>query len=179
MGGGEIGLIEVGRITRAHGLRGEVKVISYSDQPERFQFLRSVYLSSHNYPGEWKKILKYHPGSGLKHAILQLEKVDTREDAEQVCGCTLSVNRDDLPDLPGGFYYISDIIGYDVVTSESGKIGILKDVLKMPAQDVYVIETEKGEVMIPAVEEFLKGIHPSRREIQIRPIDGLLDLNAD
>jgi ribosomal 30S subunit maturation factor RimM len=49
----------------------------------------------------------------------------------------------------------------------------------MPAQDVYVIETEKGEVLIPAVEAFIKGIHSSRREIEIKPIDGLLDLNAD
>lgn len=177
MGYGEKGLIAIGEIARAHGIRGDVKVISYSSQPERFQSLRSLHISNQAHPGVWKKILKCR--AGAKQTILHLEGLNTRDDAEQCCGSILSILRSDLPDLPDGSYYIEDIIGFDVSTSEKGRIGLLKDVLSFPAQDVYVVETEKGEILIPGVEKFIKAIDPAKREIRIKPIDGLLELNAN
>jgi len=177
MGVGNNGLIEIGEITRAHGIRGEVKVISYSNQPERFQSLRSLYLSSETHPGVWKRILKCQVGA--KQTILLLEGLHSRDDAEQVRGSVLSIRKSELPVLPEGSYYIQDLIGFDVLTSDKGRIGTLQDVLDFPAQDVYVIQTENGEIMIPGVKEFIEKVDPSERKITIKPIDGLLDLNAD
>lgn len=177
MGSGENGLIEIGVIVRAHGVQGAVKALSYSGHPERFQSMRSLYVSSETRPGEWKKIRKVRSGSD--YAILCLEDVNTREEAKNLTGCVLRMRRKDLPDLPHGIYYISDLIGFDATTSEKGRIGFLKDVQILPAQDVLIIETEKGEIMIPMKKEFVRKINDSKREIRIEPIDGLLDLNAD
>ncbi|NQT27457.1 16S rRNA processing protein RimM [candidate division KSB1 bacterium] len=164
-------MVEIGKITRAHGIRGEVKVILYSNNPEWFQSLHSLFVSSQTHQGEWKKILKRNLVA--KRTIIHFEGLETRNEAEDFCGCMLSIKQSDLPELP------EDLIGFDVKTSENSKIGVLKEILEMPTQDVYVIETEKGEVMIPAVEAFIKKIDSSKREILIKPIDGMLELDAD
>lgn len=177
MGDRRDGLIEIGEIVRAHGIRGEVKAVSHTGRTDRFTFLDSVYIEGPSHSGEWKKIL--HVQSGLKHAILRLEGVSTRNQAEALRGCVIRMRREDLPGLSGGVYYVSDIVGFEVTAAGRGRVGVLKDVLAMPAQDVLVIATEGGEIMVPAVEAYVKAVDVSNKEIRIEPIDGLLDLDAD
>jgi 16S rRNA processing protein RimM len=88
----------------------------------------------------------------------------------------IGVRKSEVAPLPEGTYYIFDLIGCEVVGSRSGVIGKVDDVLQMPANDVLVVETRKGEVLIPLVGNVIKGIDIAGKMISIEEIEGLLDV---
>ena len=170
--GGVGSLISIGKIGRPHGIRGEVKVVPLTDWPERFQQLRSVYLEAE---GEDSVLLEIERAQVRgNRVILKLAGIEERGQAEQIRGHIIKVNEEDLP-LPEGYFHIFQLIGMDVRSSAGETIGAIVDVLRMPSHDIYVVDSNGREVMIPAVEKFVKRVDIENNVMIVEPIEGLLE----
>ena len=97
--------------------------------------------------------------------------------AEAMKNKDVFITEDDLEELPCDTFYIKDLIGMDVTDAESGeKLGRLKDVLQPSSQDVYVVEREEGgDILIPAVSEFIKEVSLENRVISVKLIEGMAE----
>jgi len=162
----------IGIVRRAHGIRGEVCVEPISEAPGRFESLTRVLLQTHSGLSEvevegvrWKG----------KLALLKIVGIDDRDAAQRLRGARLGVRLSDVMPLPENSYYIFEIVGCKVLGKGERLIGEVVDVLEMPANDVYVVATPKGEVLIPAVKSIVKKVDVENREIVIEEIEGLVD----
>ena len=77
--------------------------------------------------------------------------------------------------LPRGRYFVHQIVGLTVLDQHSAVVGRVRDVLKLPAHDVYVVEREGRELMIPAVREFVRGIDPESGIVRVHLIEGMVE----
>lgn len=163
--------IEIGKILNATGLKGEVKVYSYAESPERFEKSKYVYVEDVK-----TKVQKVRYQKNL--VILKLEGIDDRNASEAVKNKILYLDETDLEKLPEGRFYIKDLIGLDVLDENNEKIGIVENILKNTAQDLYEIELlNSNMVYIPGVSEFISDINPERGYVKIKTIEGLLEVN--
>lgn len=161
---------KIGKIVNAVGLKGEVKVYNYSDYKERFEEIETVFIEEEKYTIISTRYMK-------DVAILKLEGVENRNAAEALKEKDLYITEEMLRTLPEDTYYIKDLIGIKVTNSNGEYVGVLCDVLKNSAQDLYEIELEnKKKFLLPAVEEFVLNINMKERTMKVNLIDGLLDL---
>ncbi|MBS1714398.1 MAG: 16S rRNA processing protein RimM [Armatimonadetes bacterium] len=153
----------VGKVVGTHGLKGGLKVRPLTDFVERFDPGSVVYLL-----GQARKIRAcgWHKGQ----ARIELEGISDVTTAEAVRGESLSVPIEDLPELDDGEYLASDLIGMAVETPDGRKIGTLDEVVASPAHDLFRI----GDVLIPAIKEFVLDIDVKERKIVVDPVEGML-----
>ena len=160
--------IKIGRIVNAVALRGEVKVYNYSGYKERYEELDRIIVENTEY--EIEKV-RYQQ----EMVILKLAGVDNRNDAEAMKNKDVFITEEDLDELPDDTFYIRDLIGLQAV-DDSGRIGIVKDVLQPSAQDVYVIKTDSGrDILVPAVKEFVKEVNLGEGFIRLSLIEGMIE----
>ena len=144
--------IEVGKINNTHGLRGEVKAMSWCDSPEFFEGFSRVFIDNREYSLEQ---VRYQKG-GL---ILKLKGIDAIEQAEGLKQKIIWAEKSEVTDqLEEGRYLISDLIGLPVY-EESRVLGKLKDVLQTGANDVYIVSTESGrELLLPVIDDVVEKV---------------------
>ena len=183
--------IKIGKITSPVGLKGEVKIVSFSDDPMRFEMLDHVFVSGKDGSMTDSAIegIRYK-GSGI---ILKIEGIDDRNASEAARGCELFMDEADLPVLEEGQYYVRDMVGSDIVLEDGTLIGTLKDVLTNTAQDVYVVERRDGpgnvsegemggkknakkDLLIPGVPQFILDVDIDEKKIIVRLPEGLMEL---
>lgn len=161
--------IIIGKIVNVVGLKGEVKVYCYTDRKERFEELPRVYV------GEDSRRIKNVRFQG-NVAVLKLEGIEDRNDAERQKGKMVSILESDLKELPKGTYYVRDLQGVQVFEAES-LLGTLTDVVQSSAQDLYEIQLESGrKILLPAVKEFILSVDMDNRTMHVKLPEGLLDL---
>lgn len=170
MGGGEA-LVTIGKIGRPHGIRGEVRGIPLIDWPGDLSKFRSFYIEGEDGTGQWLKLERIR-SHGDKY-IIKFTDLNDRNHAEIIKGQLIKVDESNCPQLPGDSYYASDLIGLKVLSTDGKILGVLTDVLKMPAHDIYVVDVEGRESLVPAVEEFIKSVDLNKRQIIVEPIEGL------
>ena len=158
----------IGRILAPWGVKGEVKVEVMTDFPERFTPRKVVYLDRH--PLEIESC-RYHK----HHLILKLVSVDSIEVAEKLRGQDLTIPGSEIYRLPEGQYYAFQLIGLKVVTTEGHTVGRITDIMTTLGNDVYIVETNRGEKLIPAIENVVKSIDLKKGRMIIEAIEGLLD----
>ena len=106
--------------------------------------------------------------------VLDLKEITDVDAALNLKNEILYAKREDF-DLDENEFFLADLIGIDVIDADNGKIyGKIKDIINRGASDIYVVETENGERMIPAVEEFIISIDINTG-VFVRVIEGLLD----
>ncbi|MBE6533660.1 MAG: 16S rRNA processing protein RimM [Ruminococcaceae bacterium] len=163
--------IECGKIINTHGCKGGLKIEPWCNSAEDFTALKSLYIKNKN------EFIKYNvtKSSVFKQfVILELKEIDDMDKAIALKNITLYADREDFS-LEDGEYFLTDIIGLDVIDAENGKIyGKVSDIINRGASDIYVVDTPNGERMIPAVEEFIVEIDINCG-IKVRTIEGLLD----
>jgi 16S rRNA processing protein RimM len=169
-------LIAVGKISGTHGIRGQLRLHSYSGNLESLQAAKNVLL---RFPaGVTQQIqLKraaYHSGKFL----LTLDGFDSIEKAQELVGCELLLQRDQLPTPDADEYYWQDLLGLAVVTTEGRELGIIKDILETGANDVYLVRDEatRHEYLIPAIASVIASVNLQTGCMTITPLEGLLDL---
>ncbi len=165
--------VEIGMITGPLGIRGEVKIKSYAEDPGRFKKIREIGLRAGGKDAGCYTIERARISGGM--VVVKLAGVDDRNAAELLRDHEVFMDRSDLEELKPGEHYIRDLIGMDVVDDESGeKLGVLGDVLTDRPQDIYVVASDGGgEFMLPAVPEFIRSIDDDARVIRVRLIEGL------
>jgi 16S rRNA processing protein RimM len=161
-----VDLYLTGILLKPKGLKGELKVQPVTDYPESFLKRRELYIGKSPEVAVPRRILSAKLRQGF--AWIVFDGIGTREAAEAVAGCQLYVTGEELEPLPDNRAYIHDLIGLEALDEKGGKIGILRDVLQMPASDVYEIETEGRKVLVPAVEDFVEEIDLRKGIIVLR-----------
>ena len=159
----------VGRIAQAHGLRGEVRVIPLSDVPGRFQTLKEVLVQGAKSSALLTVQSAREGGRGTW--LLRFQGLEDRTAIEPWRGAALLVREDDSPALPEGSYYLHQIVGLEVVTTDGRHLGPITEVLETGANDVYV--TAAG--LIPATREVIKKIDLAAGTMLIEPLPGMLE----
>lgn len=158
-------LLEGGQIVNTHGIKGEVKLVSWCDSPEVLAAVPTYYID-----GAAVKVraARVHQGN----VLALLEGVEDVNAAMPLKGKTVLLRREDLP-LPEGGCFLADLLGLDVLDAASGeKLGELSDILFPSAQRVYVVKGER-EIMIPAVPEFIESVDVDGGVMRVRLIEGM------
>lgn len=165
-------MFQVGVITAAHGVRGEVKVFPTTDNPARFKKAQELVLDT----GRERLSLKVSNVKFFKQfVILKFEGIDSINDVEKYKKCPLLVSREDAVPLGKDEYFIADMIGLSVVTEDGELFGVLEDVIETGANDVYVIASKKhGEVLVPAIKECILQVDIDTGMMKIHLMDGLI-----
>ena len=153
-------LIAVARISSAHGVRGEVKLLPLTDFPHRFAQTEFLLLAD-------RTKLYLESVRMQKNAILvKFRGLDTPEDWSPLRNKELFVTEDELMPLPAGQYYIHQIVGLEVVDEQEQILGRVTDVLQTGSNDVYAIKLLDGkELLVPAIESFVKQIDMNARQM--------------
>ncbi len=165
-------LLQVGIITKTHGLRGEVKVFPTTDDARRFKKLKEVILDT----GREKITLEIEGVRFLKNlVILKFKGIDNINDIERNTGKSLYVTRENAVKLGKDEYFIADLIGIDVFDEEDRRLGVLKDVIETGANDVYSIELENSqELLLPAIKQCILDVDIDNKKMKVHVLDGLL-----
>lgn len=149
----------IGKILKPQGIRGEVKVLPYTDGAEVFCGLKRVFID-----GEEYKILNARAGEGL--AYLALRGVPDRNAAELLRDKELTLPREEAPEPEEGSYYIADLLESEVATDTGKVLGILKDI-RQAATDIYTLQTESGEVLFPAAKGVVLSIDIQNKKMTV------------
>ncbi|MGL1930196.1 MAG: ribosome maturation factor RimM [Desulfotalea sp.] len=169
--------ILIGAISKAHGMKGEVKVYSYSGQPESFCDYRNITLISQD--GEFSpqlSIQKTRPQG--KMAIMLLETVSDRNRAEDIEGMGILIEKKDLPPIDDDEFYWHQLIGKKVIDKDNKELGKVVDMFSNGAQDLMVISTPRTkDILVPVVDKIILKFDDEY--VQIDPPQGLLDLNTE
>ena len=165
----------VGRIARAHGIRGQVIVNSHTDFPdERFRPGAVVFIER---DGAVQPLTVTSVRFHRQRPIIGIAGVETMNAAEVLAGRELRVPVAELAPLPGGTFYRHDLIGCVVETRTGRSVGLVEDVEGTPTGSRLVVAAEGGEVLIPLVSQICTTIDPAAKRIVVDPPEGLLDLN--
>lgn len=163
---------KVGQIVNTQGLKGEVRVYSYTDDIYRFDDLEKFYLGKDLETTYNVERVRYKGNM----VIMKIKNIDTVEAAEKLKNKFMFVSREESRELEEGEYFIADMIGINVFTVDGEEVGTLKEVLQYAANDVYVIKgKEDKEILIPAIMKFVPTIDMEERKMIIDPIKGMLD----
>ncbi|MEX2032598.1 MAG: ribosome maturation factor RimM [Dehalococcoidia bacterium] len=161
--------VAVGRINGTWGVRGHVKVTPMTDNPTRIVSGARVYVQ-----GVPRTITDVRHPRGFP--VVLLDGVQRPEDVEALKGAVIEIDEDALPDLPEGEYYIHDLIGLAVVTSEGEAFGVVDDVLRTGSNDVYVVKRPGAkDVLVPALDGVVLEIDLGARQMTVEVVPGLLD----
>ncbi|MEQ3345911.1 ribosome maturation factor RimM [Peptoniphilus senegalensis] len=156
----------IGKIINTHGIKGELKVEPYTFDNKRFSKLKSVYVGNDLKEFLIKKVRVNN------FVYITFEGFEDINDVLNLKGLEIYIKDEDRLDLEEDQYYISDIIGKKVYDTEDNYIGILKNVLEYPANDIFIIESDdKSIYQTPAVKEFIKKIDSI---ITIKLIEGMI-----
>lgn len=164
--------LRVGVITTTHGLKGEVKVFSTTDDINRFKELKEVTLDT----GKEYITLEVEGVKFFKqNAILKFKGIDNIDDVSKYRGKDLLVTREYAVKLNQDEHFIYDLIDFEVFTDMDTKLGILVEILTTPANDVYVVKTaDNKEILLPAIKDCILDIDTDNNKITVHVMPGLM-----
>ena len=164
----------LGKITKTHGLKGELAIWLDVDYPEDYEELDSVLLEI---KGElvphFVEEIQIRPNK----SIIKFEGIDTIEEAQKLVNCDIYLPEDNLPELEDDdqFYY-HEIIGYDVVDEEKGKLGKVLAVYTSDRQDLIAMQYVGKEILIPIDDDIVKTVNREKKELYTSLPNGLLEV---
>jgi 16S rRNA processing protein RimM len=161
----------IGRITRPHGVRGEVKVQPETDFPERFAALRRVLLQRG--ADDVREAVVESVRRQGETVLLKVAGVDDPGAARALQGVAVAVPWEERVPLPEGQFYVAEVVGLRVRTEAGEVLGTVAEVLRTPAHDVYRVEGESGEVLVPATREVVRVVDLGRGEVVVALPEGL------
>lgn len=168
----EAELVRLGVVMGTHGLRGDIKVRPQSPDARTLLDARRIFLRR---AGE--SAVVYNPVRTALHKgiyLLRLEGLDDIDAVQILLGCEVLVRRDDLPETAGDETYWMDLQGMTVIDHRCGELGTLDDLFTTAAHDIYVVNGRFGEVLIPAVDEFIVEIDLPGRRMSVDLPEGLV-----
>lgn len=153
--------IEAGEIVTTHGVRGEVKVLSWLDSPEMLCEFDRCRIEGREYVMDTVRVQK-------TCNLVKLRGVDTMEDAQKLRGKTMELYREDISDE---LIFAAELVDVEVF-ADGASIGRIKEVLDYPGNSVYVVQGER-EYLIPAVKEFILSTDLEKNQMQVKLLKGM------
>ncbi len=167
-------LVELGRVGAASGIKGEVKIDLYSWDTRNFKKGSTVLVKK---AGEYIPLEIENVRMQKGRPIAKFAGVSDRNAAESLTGAAIFMEEDLLEELSEGEFYVKDLVGLAVFDRTSGKeIGKVAEIISNPAQSIYRIEAADGkEVLVPAVDEFIKNVDIDAGRVEVELIPGFMD----
>ena len=153
--------VEAGEIVTTHGIKGEVKVMSWLDSPEDLCDFDRCLIDGKEYEIEQCRVQK-------TCNLVKLSGIDTMDAAQMMRGKVVQLYREDIDDE---VIFAAELIGM-AVFADGEEIGKIREVLDYPGNSVYVVKG-KYEYMIPAVKAFVLDTDMEKNEMQVRLIEGM------
>lgn len=164
----------LGKITKTHALKGEVIIFLDVDVPENYDNLEAIFLEIKGQLVPY--IIEEFQARGKK-SIIKFEDINSIEEAEKIVNADVFLPLKALPKLKGNQFYYHDVIGYEIKDITSGNtIGSLKAIYESTGQDLFAIEFEGKEILIPIVDDFIHQLNHDQKCIEVILPDGLLDV---
>ena len=165
------GSVTIGKIMKPRGVRGEAFLLPLTDFPQRFADLDSVRVEAPDGTSSALPVA-YVRAYGSRLAI-KFQGIDTPEDVRRLHDHFISVARDAVYPLPDNTFYVFELEGLPVETASGAMVGHVVEVLSYPANDVYVVDRNGEDVLIPAVREIVR-VDQKAGKIIVQEIEGLL-----
>ena len=162
--------LEAGQIVNTQGLNGEVRVQPWCDSAEFLTQFNGFYFGEGT---DFRNIVSVRPHKSM--AVVKFEGVDDINAAMKLIRSVIYIDREWVK-LPQGAYFEQDILGLSVEDANSGRVyGVLGEVARTGANDIYRVDGSFGQVWIPAVSHIVKSIDLPSGKMLITPIKGLFD----
>ncbi|MCL2571139.1 MAG: ribosome maturation factor RimM [Defluviitaleaceae bacterium] len=168
---------KIGIIVKPQGIRGELRVLPTTDDPNRFGLLNEVLLRLPKGQETMYKVTSARPHKGL--VLVCLEGIGDRNAAEKLVRGVLLVPPEEALPLDKDEYFIRDLVGLKVETEDGQVLGIIEDVFPTGANDVYIVRDDEGKsFMLPAIKDVVQAVSLEAGTMIVRLIDGLLELTV-
>ncbi len=152
----------VAQIVKPQGIKGEVKLKPLVSDPSELLDVEKVFISENSESAlDVTKVWRYKD-----NVFMALDGITTRNEAETLRGKKLFIDADEVKELEEGVYYISDLVGCQVVDQDGNELGKVHEVLQLGAADVYVIKGEKN-LMMPALKKVIKDTDIEAKKITV------------
>ncbi len=162
----------IGIIGRVRGLRGDLKIAPQTWDITRFEELEGVWVDKPDEPPRYMTFKRMRIEAGS--VFIRFNEAPLRDLAAPLVGAELFIDTAQRLELLDDMYYVDDVIGCSVVDEEQGEIGTLTGVIDQAAQDIWQVEGEQGEVLIPVVREFIREMDLEAKRIRVALPPGLL-----
>jgi 16S rRNA processing protein RimM len=160
--------VVVGKVTKAHGLHGEVTVLPLTDNPDRFAPGGVVYLED----GRALSIRDSRDNGA--RLLVTFQGVADRTAAEALRGSMLVVPESDLPELPEGTYWPHQLEGCEVVTASGRSLGTIADVVANRANDIWITAGPDGEeILVPAIRQVIAEVDIAGKRVLVHEVPGI------
>lgn len=164
----------LGKIVRKHSFKGEVVIKLDTDEPELYQEMESVYVDfGNNLVPFFIEKSSLHKGNQLR---VRFEDVNSEADADAILKSDIYLPLTLLPKLSGDQFYFHEIIGFKVVDSNFGDVGVILKINETAAQPLFEIDRQGIAIFIPIVDEFIKKVDRANKTIEVQTPDGLIEL---
>jgi 16S rRNA processing protein RimM len=163
--------IEAGAVMRPHGIRGEVAVDLKQDLLACIAEKSEIRVSSRDGAERHLRVERVREHKG--RLIIKFEGVDTREGAEQLRAFTIWLTREQIGPLEGDRWFVQDVLGMDVDTDEGEHLGKVAEVMHMPANDVFVVRGEGGEILLPVIADVIVDVDVEAGKMLVHLMEGL------
>lgn len=161
--------IVIGQITKPHGVRGEVRVRPYTDEPARFTWLEQVYVGNKDPQPMAVEQARVHQSM----ILLKLAAVNDRMAADQLRGEWLLVPETEALPLAEGEYFLFQLEGLSVFTAEGETLGTLTSIIETGANNVFVVQGDQGELLLPDIDEVVQEIDFENGRVVVTLLPGL------
>lgn len=166
----------VGKLTKTHGLKGEMAIWLDVDYPEEYEELESILVEM---KGELIPYFVEEIQIRANKSIIKFEDIDTIEAAQKLINCDLYLPNDNLEELDDDQFYYHEIIGFIIVDDTQGKLGTVTAVYTAEAQDLIAMNYQNKEVLIPVSDEIVKTIDREKKELYTDLPAGLIEVYLD
>jgi 16S rRNA processing protein RimM len=164
--------VDIGELGKTHGLRGEISVHPYCEDPKRFSPGAEVYLLQR----EDRSKLKVATSRQMpKKMVIRFEGHQRIEDVESLVGATLQIQAGALPSLGEDENYHYELIGLKVYRSSGEYVGILEEILSTAGNDVYCVRQTGRETLIPAIRDAIERIDLEAGTVTLKELKGLIE----
>jgi 16S rRNA processing protein RimM len=164
----------LGKIVKKYSFKGELLVKLDTDEPEIFKNLESVFISlRNNLIPFFVESCKLHKSQLLR---IKFEEVDTEEDADALLKSDLYLPLSILPTLSGNKFYYHEVTGFTIIDENFGEVGIIDNINDTGAQELFVIDRDGTEILIPVNDQFIKKVDRDKKQILVNTPEGLIDL---
>ena len=164
----------LGKIVKKYSYKGEVLVKLDTDEPELYENLDAVFIDLNN------TLIPFFIAHSQLHKTellrIQFEDVTSEEDANSILKKDLYLPLEFLPKLEGNNFYYHEIIGFKVIDTTHGFVGIIKSVNDTTAQPLFEIQNDDKEILIPINDHFISKLDKAKQTLYVDTPEGLIDL---
>ena len=164
----------LGKITKKYSFKGELIISLDTDEPEIYKNLKSVFINING------RLIPYfiEKSKSQKKATLRVkfEDINSEEEALSIINKEVYLPLENLPELKGKKFYYHEIIGYNVVDTNHGNIGLIIKVEDKTSQSIFIIKNNGKEILIPVNDNIIQLINRKNKTIHITAPNGLIDL---